>query len=60
MSADEDRPLPALFATIHFRCAQRPDGYIADDIAELNRAANRRRPADDANDGDRHDEPEDS
>lgn len=57
MSTDEDRPLPALFATIHFRSTRRPDGYTADDIADLNRAANRRNATDD--EGNRHDEPED-
>lgn len=55
MSSDEDRPLPALFATIHFRGLRRPDGYTADEVAELNRAANRSNPTDDANEGDRHD-----
>ncbi len=59
MRSDEDRPLPALFATIHFRSARRPDGYTADEIAHLNRAVNRRIPDEDANDGDQHDETED-
>jgi hypothetical protein len=40
MSADDEKKLPALFATIHFRSARRPDGYTADEIDELNRAAN--------------------
>ncbi|WP_286951991.1 MULTISPECIES: hypothetical protein [Brevundimonas] len=59
MSADKDRPLPALFATIHFRSARRPDGYTADEIAHLNRAANRRKPDEDADDGEDHDQPKD-
>jgi hypothetical protein len=36
----DPRELPALFATIHFRSPQRPDGYTDEDIAELNRLAN--------------------
>lgn len=56
MSADQDRPLPALFATIHFRSTRRPDGYTDEDIVELNRAANPHRPIDD--EGVRHDDPE--
>lgn len=56
MSDDDEKELSALFATIHFRSARRPDGYTDDEIAELNRAANPRRPIDD--EGDRHDEPE--
>lgn len=59
MRSDEDRPLPALFATIHFRGPQRPDGYTADEITELNRAANCGSPTNDADEGERHDEPED-
>ncbi|HYG25710.1 MAG TPA: hypothetical protein VD906_02275 [Caulobacteraceae bacterium] len=59
MSADEERPLPALFATIHIRSARRPDGYTADEIADLNRAVSRRIPDEDANDGDQDDETED-
>jgi hypothetical protein len=34
---------PALFATIHHKSDERPNGYTAEDIAELNRIANRRR-----------------
>lgn len=43
---EDDKPTPtktvvsALFATIHFRSEQRPDGYSDDDIAELNKRAN--------------------
>lgn len=33
-------PIPALFATIHFKSPQRPDGYTDADITELNRLAN--------------------
>lgn len=48
MSKLEDKPkppgetekAPALFATIHMRSRQRPDGYSDEDIAELNRLAN--------------------
>ena len=32
--------IPALFATIHFRSAQRPDGYTDEDIQALNAIAN--------------------
>lgn len=32
--------IPALFATIHFRSDERPDGYSDEDIAELNELAN--------------------
>lgn len=32
--------VPAIFATIHFKSAARPDGYSAGDIEEMNRAAN--------------------
>lgn len=38
---DEKKPIPALFATIHFRSERRPDGYTDEHIAELNEAANR-------------------
>lgn len=31
---------PALFATIHFRSGERPDGYTDDDIIQLNRITN--------------------
>jgi hypothetical protein len=44
MSADDDRPLPALFATIHLRSAQRPDGYTDKDISALNIIANTHKP----------------
>lgn len=37
---DGDEPIPAIFATIHHQSDDRPDGYSAEDIAELNRAAN--------------------
>ncbi len=51
MSADDPKKTdpsegdngPALFATIHHQSDERPNGYTADDIAELNRIANRRR-----------------
>jgi len=32
--------IPALFATIHFRSDDRPEGYTDKDIAELNEALN--------------------
>lgn len=32
--------IPAIFATIHFRGPDRPNGYTAEDIAEMNRLAN--------------------
>lgn len=34
--------IPALFATIHFRSDERPDGYTDEDIAKLNDLANGR------------------
>lgn len=37
--------IPVLFATIHHQSEQRPDGYTADDIAELNNAGNAHRAA---------------
>ena len=51
MSADDPKKTdpaegdngPALFATIHHQSDERPNGYTAEDIAELNRIANRRR-----------------
>lgn len=39
-SDDQEPEHPALFATIHHRSDERPDGYTHEDIAELNRAAN--------------------
>lgn len=36
----ETEKVPALFATIHMRSPQRPDGYSDEDVAELNRLAN--------------------
>lgn len=38
---DGNQPDPALFATIHNKSEQRPDGYTAEDIAELNLLANK-------------------
>lgn len=38
-----DDQIPAIFATIHFRSPERPNGYTPEDIAELNRLANRPR-----------------
>lgn len=38
---DEKKPIPALFATIHFRSERRPNGYTDEDIAKLNEMANR-------------------
>lgn len=35
-----DMTIPSLFATIHFKSDERPDGYTAEDIAELNQKAN--------------------
>ena len=32
--------IPALFATIHFKSDERPDGYTEEDIADLNAIAN--------------------
>ena len=36
---------PVLFATIHHKSDQRPDGYTAEDIEELNHAGNAHRAA---------------
>lgn len=38
----EPENIPALFATIHHRSDERPNGYTPEDIAELNRLANER------------------
>nr|WP_315053219.1 hypothetical protein [uncultured Brevundimonas sp.] len=38
--SDDQADAPALFATIHHQSDERPDGYTAEDIAELNRLAN--------------------
>lgn len=37
----EPRPIPALFATIHFRSDERPDGYTDEEIARLNEELNK-------------------
>lgn len=42
--------IPALFATIHFRSEKRPDGYTAEEIAELNELANAKEPASEPDD----------
>lgn len=34
--------IPALFATIHFKSDDRPNGYTMEDIEEMNRLANSR------------------
>lgn len=40
-SADEEPDeFPALFATIHFKSEHRPNGYTAEEIAEINRYLN--------------------
>lgn len=44
--------IPALFATIHHQSEQRPNGYTAADIEELNHAANAHRIAPDAEEKD--------
>ncbi len=36
--------IPSLFATIHFRSEQRPDGYTSNDIELLNIEANKHIP----------------
>ncbi|WP_286693158.1 MULTISPECIES: hypothetical protein [unclassified Brevundimonas] len=38
------KDIPALFATIHFRSDERPDGYTDEDIQALNTLANQPRP----------------
>lgn len=40
----DPKPIPALFATIHFRSDKRPDGYTDDEITELNQLANGEKP----------------
>lgn len=40
MTDEKNKPIPALFATIHFRSERRPNGYTDEQIAELNEAAN--------------------
>jgi len=42
-SSDDEPVIPALFATIHHQSDERPNGYSAEDIDELNRLANQRR-----------------
>ncbi len=42
--SDAKRPIPALFATIHFRSEERPDGYTEDEIELMNIEANRHIP----------------
>ena len=42
-SSDDEPVIPALFATIHHHSDERPDGYTAEHIEELNRLANQRR-----------------
>jgi hypothetical protein len=32
--------IPSLFCTIHWKSPSRPNGYTAEDVAELNRLAN--------------------
>lgn len=43
-SAEKSTPdlkdIPALFATIHWRSPQRPDGYTAEQVEEINRKLN--------------------
>lgn len=42
---DQEPPnIPALFATIHFRSDERPDGYTDEDIQALNTLANTPKP----------------
>lgn len=42
--ADKKNDVPALFATIHFRSDQRPDGFTDEEIARLNEVANAKDP----------------
>lgn len=44
--------VPVLFATIHHKSDQRPDGYTAEDIAELNNVGNAHRAAPAADESD--------
>lgn len=44
MTAEDDNKIPALFATIHFRSDQRPDGYTDAQIAWMNVIANKHIP----------------
>lgn len=40
----EAEPIPCLFATIHWRSPERPDGYTADEVELMNIEANRHIP----------------
>lgn len=45
MSKDaEDKAIPSLFATIHWRSDERPDGYTPADVSWMNVIANRHIP----------------
>jgi hypothetical protein len=45
MSKDaDDKPIPNLFATIHWRSDERPDGYTPADVSWMNVIANRHIP----------------
>jgi hypothetical protein len=45
MSHDTERLIPALFATIHHRSEERPNGYTPADISWLNVIANEHIPS---------------
>ena len=45
MNHDTEKPIPALFATIHHRSDERPDGYTPEDISWLNVIANEHIPS---------------
>jgi hypothetical protein len=45
LESDQKPPdIPALFATIHFKSDDRPDGYTDEDIRALNTLANTPKP----------------
>jgi hypothetical protein len=44
MSDENEKPIPAIFATIHHRSPARPDGYGPEDISWLNVVANQHIP----------------
>jgi len=58
---DDDSKIPNLFATIHFKSDQRPDGYTSKDLWEMNNNANAHLPhlQQEWPHGDAHEAPED-
>ncbi|HEY8572720.1 hypothetical protein [Phenylobacterium sp.] len=44
MPDDNEKPIPAIFGTIHHRSPQRPNGYTPEDISWMNVIANKHIP----------------